>query len=61
VAGLSENDIRSELVASAAKAEGSGAPPPTPGPLMSQLQLRHYLDQLNGMSAASGNGTLPPS
>jgi hypothetical protein len=37
------------------------APPPaTPGPLMSQLQLRHYLDQLNGMAGASGNGQLPP-
>lgn len=32
-------------------------PPATPGPLMSQLQLRHYLDQLNGMSG----GQLPPS
>lgn len=37
------------------------APPPAaPGPLMSQLQLRHYLDQLNGMAGASGNGQLPP-
>ena len=35
-------------------------PPATPGPLMSQLQLRHYLDQLNGASGASGNGQLPP-
>ncbi|SBS70733.1 conserved exported hypothetical protein [uncultured Mycobacterium sp.] len=35
-------------------------PPAAPGPLMSQLQLRHYLDQLNGMSGASGNGQLPP-
>lgn len=37
------------------------APPPgAPGPLMSQLQLRHYLDQINGMAGASGNGQLPP-
>ena len=35
-------------------------PPATPGPLMSQFQLRRYLDQLNGMAGASGNGQLPP-
>jgi hypothetical protein len=35
-------------------------PPAAPGPLMSQFQLRHYLDQLNGASGASGNGQLPP-
>ncbi|WP_199203454.1 hypothetical protein, partial [Mycobacterium sp. shizuoka-1] len=35
-------------------------PPATPGPLMSQLQLRHYLDQLNGLAGQSGNGQLPP-
>ncbi len=35
-------------------------PPATPGPLMAQLQLRHYLDTLNGMAGQSGNGQLPP-
>jgi hypothetical protein len=35
-------------------------PPAAPGPLMSQLQLRHYLDTLNGLAGASGNGQLPP-
>lgn len=34
--------------------------PAAAGPLMSQLQLRHYLDQLNGLSGQSGNGQLPP-
>ncbi|WP_252394567.1 hypothetical protein [Candidatus Mycolicibacterium alkanivorans] len=38
------------------------APPPgdTP-PWLSQLQLRHYLDVLNGLAGQSGNGQLPPS
>lgn len=35
-------------------------PPSAAGPLMSQLQLRHYLDQLNGLAGQSGNGQLPP-
>ncbi|AQT82793.1 hypothetical protein B1R94_13140 [Mycolicibacterium litorale] len=35
-------------------------PPNAAGPLMSQLQLRHYLDQLNGLAGQSGNGQLPP-
>lgn len=35
-------------------------PPATSGPLMSQLQLRHYLDTLNGLAGQSGNGQLPP-
>lgn len=37
------------------------APPPAEaGPLLSQLQLRHALDTLNGMAGASGQGQLPP-
>ncbi len=37
------------------------AQPPAPaGPLLSQLQLRHALDTLNGMAGASGQGQLPP-
>jgi len=38
------------------------APPPgqTP-PWLSQIQLRHYLDVLNGLAGQSGNGQLPPS
>lgn len=37
------------------------APPPgeTP-PWLSQLQLRHNLDILNGLAGQSGNGQLPP-
>ena len=37
------------------------APPPsqTP-PWLSQLQLRHYLDVINGLAGQSGNGQLPP-
>jgi hypothetical protein len=35
-------------------------PPPPAGPLLSQLQLRHALDTLNGMAGASGQGQLPP-
>lgn len=37
------------------------APPPgeTP-PWLSQLQLRHSLDILNGLAGQSGNGQLPP-
>lgn len=35
-------------------------PPPAAGPLLSQLQLRHALDTLNGMAGASGQGQLPP-
>ena len=52
MAGLSENDIRSELVASAAKAEGSGAPPPTPGLLSHKPPLMLVLGAV--MVAASG-------
>jgi len=38
------------------------APPPgqTP-PWLSAIQLRHYLDVLNGLAGQSGNGQLPPS
>jgi hypothetical protein len=35
-------------------------PPQAAGPLLSQLQLRHALDTLNGMAGASGQGQLPP-
>lgn len=34
-------------------------PAPTP-PWLSQLQLRHSLDVLNGLAGQSGNGQLPP-
>jgi hypothetical protein len=38
------------------------APPPGQNPpWLSQLQLRHYLDVLNGLAGQSGNGQLPPS
>ena len=38
------------------------APPPGENPpWLSQLQLRHYLDVLNGLAGQSGNGQLPPS
>lgn len=39
----------------------SSSPPPaeTP-PWLSQLQLRHNLDILNGLAGQSGNGQLPP-
>lgn len=30
-------------------------------PWLAQLQLRHYLDVLNGLAGQSGNGQLPPS
>jgi len=37
------------------------APPPGRNPpWLSQLQLRHYLDVLNGLAGQSGNGQLPP-
>ena len=36
------------------------APPPENSPLMSQLQMRRYLDTLNGLAGQSGNGQLPP-
>lgn len=36
------------------------APPGPPPPLLSQLQLRHELDVLNGLAGQSGNGQLPP-
>lgn len=35
-------------------------PPAPAGPLLSQFQLRHSLDILNGMAGASGQGQLPP-
>ena len=38
------------------------APPPGENPpWLSQMQLHHYLDVLNGLAAQSGNGQLPPS
>jgi hypothetical protein len=38
------------------------APPPGQNPpWLSQIQLRHYLDVLNGLAGQSGNGQLPPS
>lgn len=38
------------------------APPPGQNPpWLSQLQLRHYLDVINGLAGQSGNGQLPPS
>jgi hypothetical protein len=38
------------------------APPPGENPpWLSQIQLRHYLDVLNGLAGQSGNGQLPPS
>jgi hypothetical protein len=38
-----------------------GAPPPNQNPpWLSQLQLRHSLDILNGLAGQSGNGQLPP-
>jgi hypothetical protein len=36
------------------------APPGQPPPWLSQLQLRHNLDVLNGLAGQSGNGQLPP-
>ncbi len=36
-----------------------GAPPNQNPPWMSQLQLRHDLDILNGLAGQSGNGQLP--
>lgn len=39
----------------------SDAPPPNQNPpWLSQLQLRHNLDILNGLAGQSGNGQLPP-
>lgn len=38
------------------------APPPAGSPpWLAQLQLRHYLDTLNGLAGQSGNEQLPPS
>ncbi|WP_246224238.1 hypothetical protein [Mycolicibacterium anyangense] len=38
------------------------APPPGENPpWLSGIQLRHYLDVINGLSGASGNGTVPTS
>jgi hypothetical protein len=38
-----------------------GVPPPNQNlPWLSQLQLRHSLDVLNGLAGQSGNGQLPP-
>jgi len=39
----------------------SAAPPADTPPLLAQLQLRHYLDTLNGLAGQSGNPQLPPS
>jgi hypothetical protein len=36
------------------------APPSDTPSWLAQLQLRHYLDTLNGLSGQSGNGQLPP-
>lgn len=36
------------------------APPGQAPPWLSQLQLRHQLDILNGLAGRSGNGQLPP-
>jgi hypothetical protein len=36
------------------------SPPAQNPPWMSQLQLRHNLDILNGLAGQSGNGQLPP-
>jgi hypothetical protein len=36
------------------------APPNQNPPWLSQLQLRHNLDILNGLAGQSGNGVLPP-
>lgn len=36
------------------------APPAENPPWLSQLQLRHSLDVLNGLAGQSGNGQLPP-
>ena len=36
------------------------APPNQNPPWLSQLQLRHSLDILNGLAGQSGNGQLPP-
>lgn len=37
------------------------APPPAQNPAwLSQLQLRHSMDVLNGLAGQSGNGQLPP-
>ena len=36
------------------------APPGQTPPWLSQLQLRHNLDILNGLAGQSGNGQLPP-
>jgi hypothetical protein len=39
----------------------TGGPPPAQSPpWLSQLQLRHQLDVLNGLAGRSGNGQLPP-
>jgi len=42
------------------QADGQAPSPDTP-PWLAQLQLRHYLDVLNGLAGQSGNGQLPPS
>ena len=39
--------------------DGAAPPGQTP-PWLSQLQLRHQLDVLNGLAGQSGNGQLPP-
>ncbi len=41
-------------------ADGQTPAADTP-PWLAQLQLRHYLDVLNGLAGQSGNGQLPPS
>lgn len=38
----------------------AAAPPGQTPPWLSQLQLRHSLDVLNGLAGQSGNGQLPP-
>jgi len=40
----------------------NGAAPPAGTPnWLAPLQLRHYMDTLNGLAGQSGNGQLPPS
>lgn len=40
--------------------DAAAAPPGQTPPWLSQLQLRHSLDILNGLAGQSGNGQLPP-
>lgn len=42
------------------QAANDQTPSPDTPPWLAQLQLRHYLDVLNGLAGQSGNGQLPP-